>query len=72
MLNCHDATQLCSAEQDRELTLGEKMELGMHTLMCTGCKNYRKQMKILRLAAQRYAEGAAIAADDSPADEDAR
>lgn len=71
MLNCHDATQLCSEEQDRELTLGEKMKLGMHTMKCQGCTNYRKQMKTLRLAAQRYAEGAAIAADGDPADKDA-
>lgn len=71
MINCHDATQLCSDEQDRELTLGEKMELGVHTLMCKGCTHYRKQMKLLRLAAQRYAEGAAIGAEDGPADQDA-
>lgn len=29
MLNCHDATQLSSDEQDRELTMGERMGLGM-------------------------------------------
>lgn len=60
MLNCHDATQLCSDEQDRELTTGERMGLGMHTLMCKGCSNYRKQMKFLRQAAKQYAEGAAV------------
>lgn len=60
MLNCHNATQLCSDEQDRELTMAERMGLGMHTMMCKGCKNYRKQMSFLRMAAKRYAEGAAV------------
>ena len=66
MLNCHDATQLCSDEQDRELTMGERMGLGMHTMMCKGCNNYRKQMKFLRQAAKRYAEGAAVAGEGLP------
>lgn len=66
MLNCHQVTQLCSAEQERELSLGEQLGVGMHTLMCKGCKNYRQQMKFLRLAAKRYAEGAALADDGLP------
>lgn len=66
MLNCHDATQLCSDEQDRELTMGERMGLGMHTMMCKGCSNYRKQMKFLRQAAKRYAEGAAVGVEGLP------
>jgi hypothetical protein len=72
MLNCHDATQLCSDEQDRDLTLGERMGLGMHTLMCAGCHNYRKQMKFLRQAAQRYAEGGALDGNAPPAPEEAK
>lgn len=60
MLNCNQVTHLCSEEQDRDLTLGEQLGVGMHTMMCKGCKNYRKQMKFLRMAAKRYAEGAAV------------
>lgn len=66
MLNCHQVTQLCSDEQDRALSVGEKLAVGMHTLVCTGCKNYRKQMKFLHQAAQAYAEGAAVADRQPP------
>lgn len=65
MLNCHQVTHLCSEEMERDLTLGEQMRVGMHTMMCRGCTNYRRQMKILRLAARRYADGAAVADDGS-------
>lgn len=66
MLNCHQVTQLCSEEQERALGIGEKLAVGIHTLQCRGCKNYRQQMKFLRLAAQRYAEGAAVPDDGIP------
>lgn len=66
MLNCHQVTQLCSEEQDRALGVGEKMAVGMHTLVCKGCKNYRRQMKFLHLAAQAYAAGAAVPDDGIP------
>lgn len=71
MLNCHQVTQLCSAEQDRALSVGEKLAVGIHTLHCKGCKNYRKQMKFLHLTAQRYAEGAALPDDGIPGDKKA-
>jgi hypothetical protein len=72
MLNCHQVTHLCSEEQERDLTLGEELGVGMHTMMCKGCKNYRKQMKFLRLAAKRYSEGAALAEIDAPDENDPR
>lgn len=60
MLNCHQVTELCSAEQERPLGVGEKLAVGMHTMICKGCNNYRRQMKFLRLAAHGYADGAAV------------
>ncbi len=36
MMNCREATQLMSASQERELSLPERMLLGMHTMMCKG------------------------------------
>lgn len=60
MLNCQQVSHLCSEEQDRPLSIGEQLAVGMHTVVCTGCNNYRKQMKFLRETAQRYAAGAAV------------
>ncbi|GAC1606971.1 MAG: hypothetical protein NVS3B2_15310 [Ramlibacter sp.] len=66
MLNCKEVTELCSQEMERNLQLPERMSLGMHLLMCSGCSNFRKQMQALRHAMRRYADGAAIStADDA-------
>ena len=59
MLSCREVTEVCSAEMDRPLKLGEQVALRTHLLMCTGCRNYRKQMKALRLVMQAYAQGKA-------------
>ncbi len=59
MLSCREVTEVCSAEMDRPLKLGEQVALRTHLLMCTGCRNYRKQMKALRQVMQAYAQGKA-------------
>ena len=59
MLNCKETTELCSQEMERSLGLGERMSLAAHLMMCSGCTNFRKQMKALRVVARTYAEGGA-------------
>jgi len=69
MLNCRETTELCSQEMERPLGLGERMSLATHLMMCSGCTNFRKQMKALRRVAQAYAAGGAVApppADANP------
>jgi hypothetical protein len=60
MLNCKEVTELCSQEMERPLRLGERFSLGAHLMMCTGCTNFRRQMKTLRLVAQVYAGGGSV------------
>lgn len=62
MLNCKEVTELCSEEMERPLQLGERISLVAHLMMCTGCTNFRRQMKALRLVAQSYAAGGAAVA----------
>ena len=57
MLNCRQATRLCSEQRDRPLTLGERMALRLHTLICAHCANFHKQLDFLSLAARRLREG---------------
>lgn len=57
MLNCKEATRLMSQEQERELTRVERLALRYHTMICTGCTNYRKHMRFLRQAADRFRKG---------------
>ncbi len=56
-MNCREATQLMSDAQERELSVTERLSLGMHTVMCKGCHNYQQQMKTLRKITRAYAKG---------------
>jgi len=70
MLSCKEVTEVCSAEMERPLKLGEQLSLRTHLMMCTGCTSYRKQMQALRQVMQAYADGRAASAetDSSAAD----
>lgn len=57
MLNCHEVTRLLSESQERSLALKERVSLKIHVLMCSGCRNFGKQMHVLRLAMRAYAKG---------------
>jgi hypothetical protein len=57
MLSCREATELMSQEQDRPLTLGERVGLSLHVLICAACTNYRQQMSVLRAACRRFGSG---------------
>lgn len=58
MLSCQQATELMSQEQDRPITLAERIGLRLHVLICSGCGNYRRQMGVLRAACRRFGSGA--------------
>ena len=45
---CKEASKLASDSLDRELTLGERLRLKIHTLMCGKCKNSNETMKLIR------------------------
>lgn len=55
MLNCDNATQLMSEAQDRALTRSERIALMVHKSMCSGCRNFDRQLPQLRAAARRFA-----------------
>ena len=57
MLSCKQATALMSQEQDRPLTLVERVALRLHVWICDGCNNYRRQMSVLRAACRRFGGG---------------
>ena len=53
MLSCKDATRLLSRQQERRLSLRERLSLKMHLMICYGCKNYGRQIDFIRAAFQR-------------------
>ena len=69
MLNCKEVTEMCSQEMERDLRLQERMSSRMHLIMCSGCKNFRRQMHTMhtmRSAMQHYASVAAVSTSDEP------
>lgn len=54
MNSCKEVTRLLSEAQDRTLRVGERLQLEIHLAICTGCRNYRKQLDFLRAACRRH------------------
>ncbi len=63
MMNCKEISELCSEEMDRPLNLVEKVSMGAHVMMCSGCSNFRTQMRTIRQISQAYADGRALPTD---------
>ena len=57
MLTCRRAARLLSEGLDRPLSARERTALRLHTLLCIGCRNYRRQLALLRQACRRRASG---------------
>jgi len=47
MMNCKQATQMMSQSQDRPLIWQERIKLRFHLLMCNGCNNYNRHLRII-------------------------
>lgn len=56
-MNCKEATRLLSEKQDRPLSEKEKTALRFHTLICSGCRNFGKQMDAISIFARSYIKG---------------
>lgn len=56
MRNCRDITVLVSKGQDKKLSLGERLAIGLHVMMCSRCRNFQSQTQFIRKAAHRYTE----------------
>ncbi|MCT7654138.1 zf-HC2 domain-containing protein [Oceanimonas sp. NS1] len=56
MLKCRQATRLMSESQERPLTSQEKLSLRLHTLMCSACNNFQRQLPVLRRLCRAYTE----------------
>lgn len=53
-MNCIEATQLISQSLERPLTRAEKFQLKIHTIMCSGCRNFGHQAPLLRVISRSY------------------
>ncbi|GAA3720748.1 hypothetical protein GCM10022421_31330 [Oceanisphaera sediminis] len=68
MLSCHKATRLMSEGQERALSTGEKLLLALHTMMCKGCRNFERQLPVIRSLSRAYVAKSDDDTSDKPED----
>ncbi|WP_417526679.1 zf-HC2 domain-containing protein [Marinomonas shanghaiensis] len=54
MIRCKQATQMLSEKLDRPLSNKEKINLAMHTAICSPCRQFGRQMETLRELSKSY------------------
>lgn len=57
MMSCKRVTHLISEQLDRELSRRERMTMTFHLMMCSGCSNFRNNMRVLRTVCRDLADG---------------
>jgi hypothetical protein len=53
---CPEVVRLLSLGMDRELSLGMRIKLRVHYLMCSFCERYMKQLKYIRQVSREFPE----------------
>ena len=53
MLSCVKATELMEMKEHVPLGLLKTMQLHMHAAMCSGCRNYAKQSRLINQLLQK-------------------
>lgn len=59
-LSCKDVTHLLLEGEDRPLSLGERLRLRYHMVICRACPKFVRQLKLMRGAMgrwKRYGDG---------------
>ena len=51
---CRDVTRLVLESQDRPLRPMESLSLRLHWLACGGCRHFRSQQQLMRVALNRW------------------
>lgn len=51
---CREVTQLVLQSQDRPLGALESASLRLHWLACDGCRRFRDQQQLMRMALDRW------------------
>ena len=59
MLRCRDVSRLVSDSMERQLPLGQRMQVRMHLMLCRLCAGFARQIRLLRRAAKQDSERSA-------------
>jgi len=63
---CKEVHRLTSEGMDRELSIIERTRVRMHLLVCIACRNFDKQMQLLRRAMRQLSPGLGTDKDPPP------
>jgi hypothetical protein len=47
MMDCREATELMSRAREEKLTLGQRIGLRLHTLICAGCRRTGEHFELI-------------------------
>ncbi len=56
MISCKKVTELASKALDEKLSLGQRLQMKLHLLICKGCQHYCQQVAWLRSATRSLVE----------------
>jgi hypothetical protein len=66
---CPEVVRILSQGMDEDLSLGTRIKLRIHYLMCSFCERYAKQLKYMRTVAREFPEKVGEVSDATlPAD----
>ncbi|NQT41673.1 MAG: zf-HC2 domain-containing protein [Planctomycetes bacterium] len=60
MLRCRDISKLVSESMERQLPLGQRLQVRMHLMLCRLCAGFARQTRLLRRAAKQDSERTAV------------
>lgn len=72
MISCKEVSVLVSKSLDERLDWRERVQVRLHLFICKACANFVRQMRVLRLATRRVAEGRKSAPLDARLSDQAR
>ncbi len=66
MISCKEATFLISKKEENKLSFVEKIKLKMHLLICSFCRLFEKQSKLISMnASKSHQHYTAVLSDSS-------
>ncbi|MBV8035708.1 zf-HC2 domain-containing protein [Roseateles sp.] len=53
-ITCRAATQIILQAEDRRMPLAERLSLRLHHRICSNCRRFARQVRLMRLASARW------------------
>ena len=54
LITCQDVTRLVLESDDRRLGAVERLSLRLHWMVCVGCRQFKGQHRLMRVALDRW------------------